>query len=75
MESFLGPVKWHRADKCHLGPEKSRFPGPNPLLASIDKAFTCRAGRSLTDKKTKREGRQVAIITVFSDEGIEEDRG
>jgi hypothetical protein len=23
FESFLGPVKWHRADRrCHLGPKK-----------------------------------------------------
>ncbi len=30
---FLGPVKWHRADRqVPFGAEKnSRFPGPNPL--------------------------------------------
>jgi hypothetical protein len=25
FKSFLGPVKWHRADRqCHLGPQKLR---------------------------------------------------
>ncbi len=48
---------------------KVEIPGPNPLLASIDKAFTCEAERGKALK------RQVAIIVVFSDGGIDEDRG
>jgi hypothetical protein len=32
IETFLGPVKWHRADRrVHFGAQKSRdFQGPNP---------------------------------------------
>jgi hypothetical protein len=37
IESFFGPVKWHRADsEVPLGAQNSRFPGPNPLpLAQV----------------------------------------
>jgi hypothetical protein len=46
IESFLGPVKWHRANRrvpfgaqgtrCHFTrPKKPRFPGPNPLPLAL----------------------------------------
>jgi hypothetical protein len=35
IKTFLGPVKWHRANRgVPFGPEKSRFPGLNPLPLS-----------------------------------------
>ncbi len=38
IETFLCPVKWHRAVRraCHLGPKKLRFLGLNPIpLAQV----------------------------------------
>jgi hypothetical protein len=33
IQTFLGPVKWHRTvlGECHFGPKKVMVPGPNHL--------------------------------------------
>ncbi len=35
IESFLGPVKWHRADSAIGGSKNSGLPGPNPFPLAL----------------------------------------